>query len=494
MSSTGRVLVVDDEDNARDALRELLADEGYEVCSAADGQEALDVLEEFDPEVVLTDLKMPRIDGLELLSRARPRLPHATFVVMTAFGSIDTAVEAIRRGAESYLTKPLDWGALLALVGRAMERARLSEEAQSLRDTLERRYSFDRIIGDHPSMQRLLKTVAQVASSRATVLIKGESGTGKELIALAIHQNSRRKDRPLVKLNCASLAESLLESELFGHEKGAFTGAVARRVGRFEQAHEGTLFLDEISEVPLTLQVKLLRFLQERELERVGGNETIQVDVRVVAATNRDLRALIEQGKFREDLYYRLNVIELEVPPLRARRSDIPILARHFLRVFADENEREVRGLSDGAVAALMAYPWPGNVRELQNAMERAVVLATSDELGAELMPSAGGAAATSEPDGLGILFGSVSMAEIERLAIEGTLEACDGSTARAAEVLGISRRKIQYRLKEWSGDGDDPENDAALDDEALDDAALDDAALDEEAVEREALDDVNEG
>jgi DNA-binding NtrC family response regulator len=457
----GRVLIVDDEANAREALETLLRDEGYEVASAPDGEAALTLAARFEPEVVLTDLKMPRMDGLELLERGRKLLPDAAFVVMTAFGSIDTAVAAIKRGAENYVTKPIDVAALTAHLGRAMEKAKLSAEAASLRERLERRFSFDSILGDHPSMQRLLKTVAQVAPSRSTALIYGESGTGKELIASAIHQASKRKDGPFVRLNCAALAESLLESELFGHEKGAFTGAAARREGRFEQADGGTLFLDEISEIRLPLQVKLLRFLQEREFERVGGNETIRVDVRVVAATNRDLKALVGDGQFREDLFYRLNVIQLDVPPLRARRSDIPMLAMHFLRRFARENEREIDGFTDAGMNALMSYSWPGNVRELENAIERAVVMCVGERVDADALPSA--AAATGAPaDDMHMLVPGISMAEVERIVIEKTLTAVGGSTARAAEVLGISRRKIQYRLKNWSGgvsDGEERED-----------------------------------
>ena len=447
----GRVLVVDDEANALEALETLLREEGYEVESAPDGEQALAMLERFEPEVVLTDLKMPKVGGLELCERGRAALPHATFVVMTAFGTIDTAIEAIKRGAENYVTKPIDIDALSALLTRAMEKAKLSAEAARLRARLESRFSFDRILGDHPAMQRLLKMVAQVAPSRSTVLIAGESGTGKELIAAAIHQNSKRKGGPFVRLNCAALAETLLESELFGHEKGAFTGAIGRREGRFEQADGGTLFLDEVSEIPLSVQVKLLRFLQERQLERVGGNDTLQLDVRVVAATNKDLKALVENGKFREDLYYRLNVIQLDLPPLRARRSDIPLLATHFLHAFAKENERELSGFTDEAMQLLLAYPWPGNVRELENAIERAVVLSTGDTIGSELLPSTA-AATRGAGDDLRLMIPGVSMAEVERIVIERTLEAVDGSTAQAAEILGISRRKIQYCLKEWSG------------------------------------------
>jgi len=447
--SRGRILIVDDELNAREALDDLLREEGYQTETARDGIQALEKIVIFEPEVVLTDLKMPRMDGLELLERSKKALPYGAFVVMTAFGSIDTAVEAIKRGAENYLTKPLDLGALCALVERAMEKAKLSSEAAGLRARLEKRYSFGEIIGDHPAMQRLLKMVGQVAASRATVLVRGETGTGKELIAAAIHQNSKQKGGPFVTLNCAALAESLLESELFGHERGSFTGAVGKREGRFEAADGGTLFLDEVSEIPLPLQVKLLRFLQERQFERVGGNETLRVDVRVVAASNRDLKELIEDGRFREDLYYRLNVIQLDVPPLRGRKSDVPLLAAHFLRRFAIENEREIDGFTPTAMRALLAYPWPGNVRELENAIERAVVLCAEREISESLLPDA--RTAERAGDALELMIPGLTMSELERLAIHKTLEAVDGSTAKAADILGISRRKIQYRLREWA-------------------------------------------
>ncbi len=446
----GRVLVVDDEANARDALAELLSEDGYVTETAADGREALEKIERFGPDVVLTDLKMPHLDGLGLLNAAKRNYPHVAFIVMTAFGSIDTAVEAIRLGAETYLTKPLEMDAVSALVARGLEKSRLSAEAARLREQVGERLSFRGILGDHPSMQRLLKMVGQVARSRANVLISGESGTGKELIASAIHHNSKRKDGPFVRLNCASLAESLLESELFGHEKGSFTGALGRRRGRFEQADGGTLFLDEVSEIAPATQVKLLRFLQEREFERVGGNQTIQVDVRVVAATNRDLKQLVEAGEFRADLYYRLNVVQIDLPPLRARRSDIPMLAHHFLRKYARENESPVGGFTDAALRALMAYPWPGNVRELENAIERAVVLCEGTTIDVDLLPTSTANGPNTAND-LGLLIPGVSMAEVERIVIERTLDAVGGSTAKAAEILGISRRKIQYRLKEWS-------------------------------------------
>ena len=443
----GRVLVVDDEANARSALADCLRAEGYESRTAPDGSQGLRALTSFDPDVVLTDLKMPGLDGIGFLEQARGRSPHAVFVVMTAFGSISTAVEAIKKGAESYLTKPLDLDAVLALVDRSLDRVRLSKEAARLREEVSDRYAFDRILGNHPSMQRLLKQVAQVAPSRATVLILGESGTGKELIASAIHHNSKRSSGPFVRLNCASLAETLLESELFGHERGSFTGAAGRRDGKFQQADGGTLFLDEVSEIPMPLQVKLLRFLQEREFERVGGNETIRVDVRVVAATNRDLADRVKDGSFREDLFYRLNVVTLEVPPLRVRKSDVPLLAQAFLTKYAAENEREMSGFTDTALQRLLSYPWPGNVRELENAVERAVVMSQGRAVDIGDFPCV---ASQGDDDDLSLLVPGVSMVEIERVAILKTLDAVGGSTARAAEMLGISRRKIQYRLKEW--------------------------------------------
>jgi len=444
----GRVLVVDDEANARTALAELLDEEGYVTETASDGRKALEVLESFEPDVVLTDLKMPELDGIGLLERGQELAPQATFVVMTAFGTIDTAVEAIKKGAENYLTKPLDLAALTVLVERAFEKARLRRETVQLRQELRRRFSFDNILGNHPSMQRVLKMVTQVAPTKATVLVHGESGTGKELIASAIHHNSTRANGPFVRLNCASLAETLLESELFGHERGAFTGATGRRAGRFEQAHGGTLFLDEVSEIAPATQVKLLRFLQEKELERVGGNDTIRVDVRVVAATNRDLKEKVREGTFREDLYYRLDVVQIDVPPLRSRKSDIPLLAHYFLRKYAEENEQPIDGFEEEAMRSLMAYPWPGNVRELENAVERAVVMCEGAQITVGDLPSTSSPGADNND--LSMLVPGVTMAELEKMAILQTLEAVNGSTLEAAEMLGISRRKIQYRLKEW--------------------------------------------
>jgi DNA-binding NtrC family response regulator len=449
MPSRGRILIVDDEANARAALSEILHEDGYVTETAADGFKALGKLGEFEPDVVLTDLKMPGLDGIGLMEKGRELLPGAVFVVMTAFGTIGSAVDAVKRGADNYLTKPLDFDALAVIVERAMQKSRLVKENLQLRERLRERNVMSHIVGDSARMKTLLELVEQVAKSRASVLVTGESGTGKELIADAIHRASPRAKAPLVRLNCAALAEGLLESELFGHEKGAFTGAVARREGRFKQADQGTLFLDEVSEIPAATQVKLLRFLQERAFERVGGNETLHVDVRIIAATNRDLAALIAEGRFREDLFYRLNVVSLEIPPLRDRASDIPALAMFFLSRYAEENGKRIEGFDDEALGALEAYRWPGNVRELENVIERAVVLCDDGRITRRHLPA--NVAPKGEPDGPPRIPGS-SIDDIERFAILKTLEMCGGSTSKAAAVLGISSRKIQYKLHEYAG------------------------------------------
>ncbi len=459
-ASRGRILIVDDEANARAALSEILREEGYATETAADGFKALGKLEEFQPDVVLTDLKMPGLDGIGLMEKAEALLPEATFVVMTAFGTIESAVEAIKKGAYNYLTKPLDFGVLAVVVERAVERARLLQENTRLRTRLRERNAFGHVIGNHPSMVKLWRLVEQVAPSRASVLIHGETGTGKELVAEMIHRASPRAKAPLVRLNCAALSESLLESELFGHEKGAFTGAVARREGRFEQANGGTMFLDEVSEIPIATQVKLLRFLQERSFERVGGNETLKVDVRILAATNRDLKQRIEQGLFREDLYYRLNVVSLEIPPLRERQSDIPELAAFFLSRYAQENGKRIEGFSEEALAALSAHPWPGNVRELENAVERAVVLCDGPRVEHRHLPAAPGHRAHGPGDAQPPVPGT-TIYDLERYAILKTLEACKGSTSKAATILGISPRKIQYKLHEYTSSSPPPASSA---------------------------------
>jgi two-component system response regulator HydG len=444
-NSRGRVLVADDEPSARSGLATLLRGEGFEVDLAEDGQKALARLQEAAPDVLVTDIKMPGMDGLELLEKARESSPELVVILVTAFADVDTAVKAMQKGAEHYLTKPIQFDELLVVIDRALERRRLQNEAHELRSRLKERLSFGNIIGSSPAMQAVFDVIEQVAPTKASVLITGESGTGKELVAQAIHQNGPRARAPFVKLHCAALAETLLESELFGHEKGSFTGASGRREGRFKQADGGTLFLDEIGEISAAVQVKLLRFLQERTFERVGGNETLKVDVRIIAATNRDLGAEVAAGKFREDLFYRLNVVNVEMPPLRARPSDLLALATHFLDKFAKENGKRIDGFADDAVERIGAYRWPGNVRELENVIERAVVLCDTPKLTAKHLPAGVGAAART-----GVRIPGSTMDEIERHAILTTLEACGGRTAQAAQMLDISVRKIQYKIHEY--------------------------------------------
>ena len=445
---SGRVMVVDDEANARTALAELLREEGFEVEMAADAFKALGKLEAFAPHAVITDLKMPGMDGIELVTKLRAADDSLAIVVMTAFGAVSTAVEAMRAGAADYLTKPIDFDELLVVLHKVLEHQSLRRETRQLRQRVKDRVAPTNMVGVSAPMQRVFEVVDQVAPSRATVLITGESGTGKELIANAIHQRSPRASGPFVKLHCAALAESLLESELFGHEKGSFTGAMARKDGRFQIADGGTLFLDEIGEVSPAIQVKLLRFLQEHEFERVGGTQTIRVDVRVIAATNRDLQKAVATGRFREDLFYRLNVVNLEMPPLRDRRGDIPALARFFLDRYAKENGKTFDGFTSEALAALTTYDWPGNVRELENAIERAVVLATGTVIVARLLPLQ--VVPRAAVGGMPSIPGA-TMEAIERYAIVETLESTGGSTSKAAEILGLSVRTIQYRLQQYS-------------------------------------------
>jgi two-component system, NtrC family, response regulator len=447
--ATARILVVDDEQNARDALRTILGEEGYEVAEAGDGTQALALLPSFAPDVVLADVRMPQMDGITLLKRARAEGSDSLFVMMTAFASIELAVEAMRSGAENFLVKPLDVNAVLVVLEKVLEKRRLVHEAETLRARVRERYRFPNIIGSSEELQAVFDVVKRAAPTRATVLILGESGTGKELVAQAIHEESPRKDRPFIKVNCAALTETLLESELFGHERGSFTGAVARKEGRFELADGGTLFLDEIGEIAPSIQIKLLRVLQQREFERVGGTQTIKVDVRLVAATNRDLQAEVKAGRFREDLFYRLNVIAVTLPPLRSRKGDIPALVSHFVEKYAGSYGKPIDGLAPGMLNALLTYDWPGNVRELENVIERAVVLVQGNSLTADDLPAVLRGPRPQQRSA-GSLIPGATFHEIEREAILRTLEMVDGSTVRAAEVLGISVRKIQYRLKEY--------------------------------------------
>jgi DNA-binding NtrC family response regulator len=445
------VLIVDDDPDSREELVHQLVGQGHALEVASDTANALPQLASLRPQVVVVGLGHGKPHALHFLESARKQSgSQAAFIAISRSSHPEALVEAFRHGADHCLAFPEQAEALFMVVRRALEKPALAREVERARagilDPAGAR-QLNSILGAHPVMQRLLDKVMAAAHSRATVLIHGETGTGKELVAAAVHSQSKRKDGPFVRLNCSALSQTLLESELFGHEKGAFTGAVTRRKGRFEQADTGTLFLDEVSEIPMPVQVKLLRFLQERQFERVGGNETLSVDTRIVAATNKDLRQLVDDGRFREDLYYRLNVVRLEVPPLRARPSDIPLLADHFLRRFAAENDKGLTGFSDEAMNSLLVQPWPGNVRELQNAVEQAVVLCRGDRVEGEHLPLS---KVTNDAESIRLMIPGVTLAELERFAILRTLDAVQGSPSRAAAILGISRRTIQYRLQEW--------------------------------------------
>jgi len=454
MNKQNTVLVVDDDSAHRTMLKTLIGGWGYAVSEADDGSTAVEKIKEAAFDLVLMDVRMVKVSGLEALETIKAVNPAIPVIIMTAYSSVETAVKALKQGAHDYLTKPLDFDKLRLTIERAMEHTRLKEENRLLRETLGQQFDSQNIIGKSPAMLRLLETVSQVAPSEATVLISGESGTGKELIAGAIHFNSLRKDGPFVKINCAAITETLLESELFGHEKGAFTGADRRKEGRFRQAHGGTLLLDEVSEMSLMMQVKLLRALQEREFNRVGGEATIQVDVRVIAATNKDLMEQIDDGAFREDLYYRLNVVELEVPPLSHRKEDIPLLAQHFLATFVAKNRKEIKGFTPQAMDNLIRYDWPGNVRELMNAVERGVVLARTDYLDVTdfaFMRSSMLQTDRDSADSAALsVKGDAPLEEIEKAAILSTLQAAGGNKSEAARRLGITRKTLHKKLKAY--------------------------------------------
>jgi len=458
VSTKARIVVIDDEVNAATALETLLKEDGYEVACANDATAGLALVEQMDADIVLTDLRMPGMDGLELLKHLKQARPQTMVILMTAFGTVKNAVRAMKSGAEDYLAKPLDLEELEVVVERAIEKKHLLEETRILRERVADKYRFENILGESPDMLHAFKAIRQVAGSNASVLLLGESGTGKELFAQALHQASPRRNRPFIKVACAALPETLLESELFGHEKGSFTGAIATRPGRFEAADGGTLFLDEIGDISLTVQVKLLRFLEEREFERVGGNKTFKVDVRIVSATHRDLTKKIADGSFREDLYYRLNVVEIRIPALRERPADLPVLAQHFLKKYAAQNAKDVRSFSDEAMSLLLRHPWPGNVRQLENAVERAVVLTEQPVLNVSHFPTLRGALEPAEHSApSAITIPGSSLALIEREAILRTVESVGGSTSRAAKILGISPRKIQYKLKDYHADARTP-------------------------------------
>jgi DNA-binding NtrC family response regulator len=447
----GRVLVLDDERLQRDILQTILEGEGYETSAAANGRQALQAAAAAPFDVVLTDLKMPDLNGLELLAELLRAHPGLDVVFMTAHGSIDSAVEAMRRGAFDYLTKPLEKDELLVVLRRAMERRHLVRENRMLHEQLRDRFGLDNIVGAHGSMQDVFRTVHKVAASSSTVLIYGESGTGKELVARALHQLSGRRAQPFYAVNVAALPESILEAELFGHEKGAFTGAEARKIGLFEQASGSTLFLDEVGDLKLDLQVKLLRALQEREILRVGGTARVAIDVRIVAATNHDLEQAVRQGRFRRDLFYRLNVIPIALSPLRERRTDIPALAEHFL---ARHSAGRKQGFSAEAMRALVAYDWPGNVRELESAIERAVLLGDEAQIVHADLPLAvrAGISATPAVTDLEIPDGGIDLEQLETALIRKALDKAGGNVTRAARLLGLSRRTLQYRLGRLEG------------------------------------------
>jgi len=445
--SKARVLVVDDDASGRRWIAKLLGQEGYDVEVAADGAEALRIVQERAPALIVTDLSMPNMDGMELLRRVRQSNPEISMIVATAADNVSSAVDAMRAGAQDYLTKPISFEALRLSVERTLAHSALAAEAENLRRQLRTRDhdGLEGLIGTSASMQRIYRMARQVAQSKATILIGGESGTGKGELARAIHALSGRSSSPFVALHCPALAESVLESELFGHERGAFTGADKQRIGRIEQANGGTLFLDEIGDIPAATQVKLLHVLQQQTFERVGGNEAVHVDVRLIAATNKDLAAEVRERRFREDLFYRLNVVKLDMPPLRLRGGDITLLAEHFIAKFARQNQRGVEGLSDEARQKIAAHRWPGNVRELENAMERAVLFTDGNVVLADALPF-DTVPATFED----IQVPGASMAQVEKYVILKTLEAAEGSTARAADILDLSVRTIQYRLHEY--------------------------------------------
>ena len=446
-----RILVVDDEPAQLELVTGFLRRQGFEVTQAAGGRAAVACVKQQPFDLILTDQRMPDLSGLEVLEAVRATSPETAVVIMTAYGTIETAVSAVKAGAADYLAKPVNLDELLHRIHQIQDRHRLLTENRELRAALAERHRVEGIIGESGAMQEVLSVVRRVAPSDATVLIRGESGTGKELIARAIHYASPRAARALVKVNCAALAESLLEAELFGHEKGAFTGAVAARKGRFELADGGSLFLDEIGDLPAHLQVKLLRVLQEREFERVGSSRPIKVDVRLLAATHRNLEALVREGRFRDDLYYRINVVTIPLPALRERREDLPPLIDHFLRVFAEKNGKRIRGLTREARDALLRYDYPGNVRELENLIERAVVLTRDDVIGLGDLPLTV-EAQPAEPEGGAGLVAAVE--GIERRMIREALAKADGTQTRAAELLGISERVLRYKLKKYGLSG----------------------------------------
>ncbi|GAB6886539.1 sigma 54-interacting transcriptional regulator [Desulfothermus okinawensis JCM 13304] len=446
------ILVVDDDLNHLKTLKTIIKSWGYEVETAKDGQEAVEMVRQRPFSLILMDVRMSKMSGIDALKEIKKYNPAIPIIIMTAYSSVESAVEALKAGAYDYLTKPLDFELLKITIAKALEYLELKNENFKLKSLKKGEYNFN-IIGKSKPMQDLLNMVSMVAPTEATVLITGESGTGKELIARAIHHGSPRKAGPLVIVNCAALAETLLESELFGHEKGAFTGADKRREGKFKQADKGTIFLDEIGETSLAMQAKLLRVIQEREIQRVGSDVTIKVDVRIIAATNRDLEEEVKKGRFREDLFYRLNVVTLKIPPLRERREDIPLLAQHFLEKYAAKYKKNIKGFSPIAMDMFLKYPFPGNVRELENIVERAVILLMGDYITEKELPSQLTENYIKDTDAISItpsIIPNRPLKEIEKEAIIATLNACGGNKSEAARRLKINRKTLHKKLKEY--------------------------------------------
>ncbi|MGB2780758.1 MAG: sigma-54 dependent transcriptional regulator [Phycisphaerae bacterium] len=444
----GRVLVVEDDRAQAEAMAEALRRAGHTCTVVTDGRQALERLATDAFDLVVTDLVMEGADGMEVLRRAKQEDAQTEVILVTGHGTIETAVQAIRQGAYDYITKPLNVGDLRNRAAKALEHRRLLRRTEQLSQQLQERFGFEGIIGHSPAMQRVIQTCRQVAPTDATILIEGESGTGKELVAKALHNNSLRKDKNFVALNCAALSEGILESELFGHEKGAFTGAVARRRGRFEHADGGTLFLDEVGDMPASTQIKLLRVLEDGEIVRVGSNEPIQVDVRLLSATNQDLDELVKRGKFREDLYFRLRVVRVTLPPLRERHEDIPLLTEHYVRQLADEHRRPISGITPEAQRVLAGYDWPGNIRELINTLETMVLLAPGETLQVEDIPPEIQPCLSAPTDAA--LTPGMSLEDAERLLIVRTLERTGGNRQQTAKVLGIGERTLYRKIQDY--------------------------------------------
>ncbi len=451
MKHENRILIVDDDSAHRTMLKTLLKGWGYSVSEADDGSAAVDRVHDQAFDLILMDIRMIKVSGLEALKLVKEYNPAIPVIIMTAYSSVETAVEALKRGAYDYLTKPLDFDELRLTMERAMEHTHLKEENRLLRERLGEHFNRRNIIGRSPAIVHLMETIAQVAPAEATIMITGESGTGKEEVAIALHLNSNRKDGPFIKINCAAITETLLESELFGHEKGAFTGAHRRKEGRFLQANGGTLFLDEISEMPLSMQVKLLRVLQEREITRVGGEEVLKIDVRLITASNKDLLQEVRAGRLREDLFYRLNVVNLFSPPLRDRKEDIPLLAQHFLEIFSKKNSKQIKGFTPQAMDRLIRYRWPGNVRELMNAVERGVVLSRSEYLIDDDFPLIHDDAVEDEFKSSDTeMPSSVPLEQVEKETIIRTLESAGGNKSETARRLCITRKTLHKKLKKY--------------------------------------------